>query len=42
MAEFKEQFDEENPPIEIPEEVVDDIDADYDFDFEQSGENDDY
>lgn len=28
-AEFNEKFDEENPPIVIPEEVQDDIDNDY-------------
>ena len=26
-----DKFDEENPPIEIPDEIVDDIDNDYDI-----------
>jgi hypothetical protein len=28
---FVHQFDEENPPFEIREEIIDDIDNDYNF-----------
>ena len=33
-----DKFDEENPPIEMPEEIVDDIDNDYDI--KDGGEED--
>lgn len=33
MEEFQENFDEQFPPIEIPGEVIDDIDSDYDFEW---------
>jgi hypothetical protein len=33
MDEFMEQFNEVSPPIVIPDEVVDDVDADYDFEW---------
>jgi len=29
MEEFEARFDDENPPIDIPEEVVEDVDNDY-------------
>ena len=31
MDEFNEIFDENNPPITIPPEVIDDIDNDFDI-----------
>ena len=31
VPEFKADFDMQNPPIEIPAEVIDDIDNDYDL-----------
>lgn len=33
MDDFREQFDEQNPPIIIPNEVKMDVDADYDLEF---------
>ena len=35
-----DKFDEESPPIEIPEEIVDDIDNDYDIREAESGDED--
>ena len=31
LDEFKEQFDETNAPIQIPADVIDDIDNDFDL-----------
>jgi hypothetical protein len=34
VEEFKYRFDEENPPIEEPPEVIDDLDNDFNIEIE--------
>ena len=38
LEEFDARFDDENPPIDIPEEVVEDIDNDYNLEAPEAEE----
>lgn len=41
VEEFDAKFDDENPPIEIPPEVIDDVDNDFNIEIEEEEERND-